>query len=44
MKHYNIQNYIRHKEDIEKKLKHIPDKHWQDYTRDELVIVFMPLV
>ena len=44
MKHYNIQNYIRHKEDIEKRIKHISLKHWQDYTRDELIIVFMPLV
>ena len=44
MKHYNIQNYIRHKNDIDEKLKNMPEKPWQDYTRDELIIVFMPLV
>ena len=44
MKHYNIQNYIRHKDDIDEKLKNMPEKDWQDYTRDELIIVFMPLV
>ena len=44
MKHYNIQNYIRHKGDIEKKSKHIQSKDWHDYTRNELIVVFMPLV
>jgi len=44
MKHYNIQNYIRYKEDLEVTLKRIPNKDWKDYTRDELIIVFMPLV
>ena len=44
MKHYNIKNYIRYKEDLEVTLKRIPNKEWKDYTRDELIIVFMPLV
>ena len=44
MKHYNIQNYIRYKEDLEVTLKRIPNKDWKDYTRDELIMVFMPLV
>ena len=44
MKHYNIQNYIRYKEDLEVTLKRIPHKDWQEYTRNELVIVFLPLV
>ena len=44
MKHYNIQNYIRYKEDLEATLKRIKRKDWKDYTRDELIIVFMPLV
>jgi len=44
MKHYNIQNYIRYKEDLELALKRIPNKNWHDYTRDELIKVFMPLV
>jgi RNA polymerase sigma factor (sigma-70 family) len=44
MKHYNIQNYIRYKEDLEVTLKRIPSKDWKDYSRDELIMVFMPLV
>jgi len=44
MKHYNIQNYIRYKKDLEVTLKRIPHKDWHEYTRDELIMVFMPLV
>ena len=44
MKYYNIQNYIRYKEDLEVTLKRIPHKDWHEYTRDELIMVFMPLV
>jgi len=44
MKHYNIQNYIRYKNDLEAVLKRIEKKDWHEYTRDELIIVFMPLV
>ncbi len=44
MKHYNIQNYIRYKKDLESTLKKIKTKDFQDYTRDELVITFLPLV
>ena len=44
MKHYNIQNYIRYKKDLEVTLKRIERKAWKDYTRDELIMVFMPLV
>ena len=44
MKHYNIQNYIRYKNDLEVILKRIEKKDWHEYTRDELIIVFMPLV
>ena len=44
MKHYNIKNYIRYKEDLEVTLKRINKKDWKDYTRDELIMVFMPLV
>jgi RNA polymerase sigma factor (sigma-70 family) len=44
MKHYNIQNYIRYKKDLESTLKRVGKKDWQEYTRDELVITFMPLV
>ena len=44
MKHYNIQNYIRYKNDLEAVLKRIEKKEWYEYTRNELIIVFMPLV
>ena len=44
MKHYNIQNYIRYKKDLEVTLKRIENKDWHEYTRDELVMVFLPLV
>ena len=44
MKHYNIQNYIRYKNDLEAVLKRIEKKQWHEYTRNELVTVFMPLV
>ena len=44
MKHYNIQNYIRYKKDVETTIKRIPKKEFSEYTRDELVITFLPLV
>ena len=44
MKHYNIQNYIRYKEDLEATLKRLKKKDYHEYTRDELVITFLPLV
>ena len=44
MKHYNIQNYIRYKEDLEVSIKKIPHKEFSEYTRDELIITFLPLV
>jgi RNA polymerase sigma factor (sigma-70 family) len=44
MKHYNIQNYIRYKNDLEATLKRIPNKDWHEYTKDELITVFLPLV
>ena len=43
MKHYNIQNYIRYKQDLEATLKRLNKKDWHEYTRDELIKVFMPL-
>ena len=42
MKKYNVQNYIRYKEDL--KVCMPKEKPWQDYTRNELIIKFMPLV
>ena len=45
MKHYNIQNYIRYKKDLEQTYKRLKQAHdYKDYNRDELVILFMPLV
>ena len=44
MKHYNIQNYIRYKKDLEDAIKRIPNKEFYEYTRDELIITFLPLV
>ena len=45
MKHYNIQNYIRYKNDLEETLKRIELKeHFSLYDRDTLVKLFMPLV
>lgn len=42
MKKYNVQNYIRYKEDLNKSMP--PEKPYNSYTRDELVIKFLPLV
>jgi RNA polymerase sigma factor (sigma-70 family) len=44
MKNYNIQNYIRYKEDIKQSMSRLEGKFWDEYTRDELIIKFMPLV
>ena len=34
MKKYNVQNYVRYKQDLEKSIKRIGKKQWQEYTRD----------
>jgi RNA polymerase sigma factor (sigma-70 family) len=45
MKHYNIQNYIRYKKDVETTIKRIELKeHFSFYDRDQLVTLFLPLV
>ena len=45
MKHYNIQNYIRYKKDLEQSIKRIELKeHFSLYDRNTLIILFMPLV
>jgi RNA polymerase sigma factor (sigma-70 family) len=44
MKSYNIKNYIRYKKDLEQSIKRVLKKEYKDYTRDELIITFMPLV
>ena len=42
MKKYNIQNYIRYKEDLKTSMP--IDKAFNDYTRDEMIVKFLPLV
>ena len=45
MKHYNIQNYIRYKTDLEKTIARIKIKeHYSLYDRNTLITLFMPLV
>ncbi len=42
MKKYNVQNYIRFKNDLKNSMPEC--KPWQEYSRDELIIKFIPLV
>ena len=42
MKKYNIKNYVRYKEDVKASMP--DDKPYEEYTRDELIIRFLPLV
>ena len=46
MRKYNIQNYIRYKEDLKESLSNLPDygDNYEKYTRKELTIKFLPLV
>jgi len=44
MKKYNIQNYIRYKEDVKQSIARLEGKMWDEYTREELAIKFLPLV
>ena len=44
MKKYNIQNYIRYKDDVKQSIKRLEGKFWDEYTRDELIVKFLPLV
>lgn len=40
MKNYNIDNYVRYKKDLASCMP--KEKPWKEYTRDELIIKFMP--
>jgi RNA polymerase sigma factor (sigma-70 family) len=42
MKKYNVDNYVRYKEDVKASMPE--DKFYDYYTRDEMIIKFMPLV
>ena len=44
MKSYNIQNYIRYKNDVAAAIARLEGKMWDEYTREELTIKFLPLV
>jgi len=46
MKKYNVQNYIRYKEDLKQSLVRLPEHgvDYKKYTREELIIKFTPLV
>ena len=42
MKKYNVTNYVRYKEDLKRCMP--PELNYNEYTRNELIIKFMPLV
>tara|TARA_R100001460_G_scaffold33140_2_gene64802 strand:- start:2145 stop:2906 length:762 start_codon:yes stop_codon:yes gene_type:complete len=44
MKKYNVRNYIRYKLDLTDSINKIELKELKEYTRDELIIMFLPLV
>ncbi len=44
MKKYNIQNYIRYKDDVKQSVNRLEGLFWDEYTRDELIVKFLPLV
>jgi RNA polymerase sigma factor (sigma-70 family) len=44
MKKYNINNYIRYNQDVKTSLANLEGKFFDEYTRNELIIKFIPLV
>ena len=44
MKKYNIQNYLRYKADVKTSIANLEGKFWDEYTSDELIVKFLPLV
>ena len=44
MKKYNIQNYIRYKNDLKTSIANIEGLMWDEDSRNELIVKFMPLV
>ena len=44
MKTYNVQNYVRYKKDVKTSIANLEGKFYDEYTRDELIIKFLPLV
>ena len=42
MKNYHVVNYVRYKDDLKNSM---PDgKFWDEYSREELIVKFLPLV
>ena len=44
MKKYHVQNYVRWKHDMSAVLKRLPDLPYEEYSRNELCVKFLPLV
>jgi len=44
MKKYNIQNYLRYKADVKTSIANLEGKFYDEYTADELIVKFLPLV
>ena len=44
MKSYNVQNYLRYKEDLKDSIEKQTETEYVNLTRDELIIRFLPLV
>ena len=44
MKKFNVKNYIRYKKDVKKSTARLEGLFYDEYSRDELIIKFMPLV
>ena len=44
MRKYNIKNYVRYKNDVKTSVANIEDKLWNEYTRNELIVKFLPFV
>ena len=44
MKTYNIQNYVRYKNDVIAAIKRLPNSPLYEYNREQLIIKFLPLV
>ena len=44
MKKYNIQNYVRYKNDVASSLKRLDERYYNEYERDELIIKLVFLI
>jgi RNA polymerase sigma factor (sigma-70 family) len=44
MKKYNLENYLRYKDDVKKVINRTDHKPYSEYSRDELIALFLPLV